>query len=230
MLLRFALVAALAVALSPARAAALPSPSLDTLAACYVAAQQDQRQPVAISAHGFTPNALIDVYVDNILQPTPPGTPVPQADANGDLLGSVPAPYIPFGVHRFVLRLAEHDHPENTVTATSKVAALTVEQRPGRASTRSRVRFSGRGFTEPGVVYAHYVFAGRSHKTVRISRTRGDCGQFSRRMRQFPFRHTPKVGHWTIQFDESRHYDPAAKVLVRLTVKVNRTIKPKRAK
>jgi hypothetical protein len=229
MVLRFALVAALAAALIPARAAAAQSPSIDPLAPCYSAAQVGETQPVLISAHGFPPNDVIDVFVDNVFQTPPVGSAVPQADINGDLLnGSVPAPYIPLGVHRFTLRLADHAHPDITVSATSKVAALTVEQRPKRASTRSRVRFSGRGFTSPGMVYAHYVYAGHSHKTVQISNTRGACGQFSRKLRQFPFKHTPKVGTWTIQFDQVPRYDPKASVLVRLTIKVNRTIKPKR--
>jgi len=224
------LAGAVAAALGPlAAAAAAQAPVLDKLEPCYVAAQPDQRQRVDVNGHGFTPYAYVDVYVDDVLQSVPPGSAPPQADVNGDVKGSVSAPFIPIGVHRFTLRLTQHDAPVNTVTATSKVAALTVEQRPARASTRSRVSFSGRGFTTPGTVYAHYLFAGHSHKTVRISRTHGACGQFSRRMRQFPFRHSPKVGTWTIQFDQTRHYDPAQEnVAVRLTIKVHRTIKPRR--
>jgi hypothetical protein len=229
MALRLILGGAVAAALGPLAApAAALTPVLDPLAPCYVAAQPDQRERVDVSAHGFTPYAYIDVYVDDVLQAVPPGSAPPQADVNGDVKGSVSAPFIPIGVHRFTLRLTQHDAPANSVTATSRVAALTVEQRPARASTRSRVRFSGRGFTTPGVVYAHYLFAGHSHKTVRISRTRGACGQFSRKMRQFPFKHSPKVGTWTIQFDQQRHFSAKAAVLVRLTIKVNRTIKPKR--
>jgi hypothetical protein len=230
MVLRFVLAGVAAAALGPLAAPAVArSPVLDPLAPCYVAAQPDQRQPVPINAHGFTPYALIDVYVDDVLQQQPAGSAAPQADVNGDLVGgSVPAPYIPFGVHRFTLRLAEHTNANNTVSAGSYVAALTVEQRPAQASTRSRVRFRGRGFTAPGMVYAHYVFAGQSHKTVRIGATHGPCGLFTRRMRQFPFKHSPKVGVWTIQFDQQRRYDPDATVLVRLTITVHRTIKPKR--
>jgi hypothetical protein len=220
--------AAAALGYLAAPAAAL-TPVLDPLAPCYVAAQPDQRERVDVNGHGFAPYAFIDVYVDDVLQSVPPGTAPPQADVNGDIKGSVSAPFIPIGVHRFTLRLTQHDAPQNTVTATSRVAALTVAQHPARASTRSRVRFSGRGFTTPGVVYAHYLYAGHSHKTVRISRTHGACGQFSRKMRQFPFKHSPKVGTWTIQFDQTRHYDPANEnVAVRLTIKVHRTIKPRR--
>src|SRR6476659_5091351 len=110
MVLRFVLVGAAAAALGPlaAPAAALP-PAIEPLAPCYVAAQPDQRDAVEIRAHSFTPYAVIDVYVDDVLQAPPPGSATPQADVNGDLAGSVLAPYIPIGVHRFTLRLAEHD-------------------------------------------------------------------------------------------------------------------------
>src|SRR5262245_57613867 len=121
MVLRFALVAALAAVLIPARAGAAQAPSIDPLAPCYVSAQQDQRQAVAFAAHGFSPNAFIDVYVDDVLQMVPPGSPAPQADINGDLLGgSVSAPYLPFGVRNFTLRLAQQGNANNTVATTSK--------------------------------------------------------------------------------------------------------------
>src|SRR3954469_811338 len=226
MVLRLALLGALAAALLPARAGAAAAPVVDPLLPCYVAAQPDEREPVAITAHGFTPYALLDVYVDDVLQA--PGPVPPQADANGDLLGgSIPAPYIPAGVRRFTLRVAEHADPANTATTSSQVAALSVEQVPQRASTGARVRFRGRGFTAPRAMWAHYVYAGISRKSVRIGRPTGRCGEFSRRIRQFPFKHSPKVGTWTIQFDQQRRYSATTDVLVRLTVKVNRTIRPR---
>jgi hypothetical protein len=90
------------------------------------------------------------------------------------------------------------------------------------------VRFRGRGFTGPGAVYAHYVFKGVSHKTVRLAGPQGACGSFARRIRQFPFRARPKVGTWTIQFDQQRHYTADAPVFVRLPIKVSRTIRQRR--
>jgi hypothetical protein len=143
----------------------------------------------------------------------------------------VPAPYIALGVRPFTLRLVQHTGvatpPPPAVERVSKVAALSVEQVPAKAATGARVRFRGRGFTGRRSVWAHYVYAGTSHKTVRIGRPFGQCGSFSRKMRQFPFRYTPKVGSWTIQFDQQKKFDPKADVLVRLTIKVNRTIKPR---
>src|SRR4051794_794807 len=222
---RFIVALAFAFLVAPATAAA--APVLQPLKRCYVAAQPDQREPVRINASGFTPYRMIDVFLDEVLQPA--ANPPAQADANGDLRnGSAPAPYIAAGQRFFALRLAEQGNPANTVVARSRVTALTVEQVPAKASTRRRVRFRGRGFTGPGAVWAHYVFAGRSRKTVRVAKPYGDCGLFSRKMRQFPFRKSPKVGVWTIQFDQQRRYRSDAPLRVPLTIKVNRTIKPKR--
>jgi hypothetical protein len=102
------------------------------------------------------------------------------------------------------------------------VTALSVRQIPAQARTRARVRFRGRGFIQPGPVYAHYIFGGRSYRTVRVALPHGACGVFARRMRQFPFRHSPKVGDWTIQFDQQPDYGAPVDVSARLTVTVNR--------
>jgi hypothetical protein len=229
MVLRLLTASALVALLGPAAATAAVAPTIDPLAQpCYVAAQPDQTQPVAISGHGFMPFAYINVFIDDVVQTPAPGTPPPQADANGNVVGSVPAPYIPFGVHRFTLRLTEQANTDDSASAIGWVTALSVEQIPAKARTRARVRFKGRGFVGPGPVYAHYVFDGRSHKTVRVARPHGGCGAFSRRMRQFPFRHGPRVGTWTIQFDQQRHYTASPEVSARLTVKVNRAFHGRR--
>jgi hypothetical protein len=221
---RLLIATALAATLGPAAATAAAQPAIAPLAPCYVAAQPNQTQPVAISASGFAPFALIDVYVDNVLQVPGPGSAQPQADGAGNVTGSVPAPYIPLGMHRFTLRLTEHANQNDTASTLGWVTALTVEQVPAQARTRAKVRFKGRGFTGTGPVYAHYVYKGHSHKTVRVARPHGACGAFSGKMRQFPFKHTPKVGTWTIQFDQQRKFTLAPGVSARLTVKVNRAI------
>jgi hypothetical protein len=222
MVLRLLNASALA-ALGPAAATAAAQPTIDALAQpCYVAAQPTQTQPVTISAHGFAPYALIDVYVDDVRQTPAPGSAQPQADGAGNVTGSVPAPYIPFGVHRFTLRLTEQANPADSAATVGWVTALSVEQIPAQARTRARVRFRGRGFIAAGPVYAHYVYKGTSHKTVQVAQPHGGCGAFSRRMRQFPFRHSPRVGTWTIQFDQQRRYTPTPDLSARLTVKVNR--------
>ena len=122
------------------------------------------------------------------------------------------------------MRLIEHVNQNDTAIIMGLVTALTVKQMPAQTRTRARMRFKGRGFIGIGPVYAHYVYKGHSHKTVRVARTHGPCGVFSRRMRQFPFKHSPKVGTWMIQFDQQPGFTPAPAISARLTVKVNRAI------
>ena len=139
------------------------------------------------------------------------------------MTGSVPAPYFPIGVHPFTVTVSDARSGDGAM-ASSFVTLLAVQQVPPQARTGARVRFKGRGFTAPGAVYAHYVYKGVSHKTVRLASTTGACGSFSRKIRQFPFKARPTVGTWTIQFDQQRHYSPVAPVFVRLPIKVSRTI------
>jgi hypothetical protein len=213
-------VALAALAAAPASAA----PTLEPLNPCYVAATPEQREFVEVKGFGFTALETVDIYVDNIQQ-----TEAPIANYDKSLSGSIQAPFIEEGQRVFTLRLVERNHPLNTVTATSKVTRLSVEQKPERARTRDRVRFRGRGFMKPGPVYAHYVFAGKSRRTVRMGMPRGDCGTFSVRRRQFPFKKSPRVGEWTIWFDQVEHYDPRAAVRVPLIIRVKPRIKPQRA-
>ena len=54
------------------------------------------------------------------------------------------------------------------------MTAFDVSISPSTAAPSSRVRFSGRGFTQPGAVYGHYLYRGRVRKTVRLAkRARG---------------------------------------------------------
>lgn len=237
MLLRTLLLTAGFAALGAAPASALPP--LQGLKPCYVAAQEEQREFVVVDGLGFTPFAFVDIFVDDTLQPK--STPEPQAAYDGTLKGSVQAPYIENGQRQFTLRATERANADNTASASAKVTRLSVDQVPAKASTREKVRFRGRGFTTrvptavPGVttpvpVYAHYVFAGKSRKTVRIGIPTGDCGLISSKRRQFPFKKSPQVGVWTIQFDQQPVYNPKAQLRVPLTIRVRKAIKPQRAR
>src|SRR4051812_7643375 len=166
MLLR-SLPAALAFA-ALAAAPAWATPVMAPLKPCYVAAQEEQREYVAVNASGFTPLATVNVYIDNILQPGAQ----PQAAYDGTLTGMVRAPFPEVPQRAFELRL-QQDQSTNTVAADSLVTRLSVEQVPKQASTSERVRFRGRGFTQALPVYAHYVFAGKSRRTVKLGSPNG---------------------------------------------------------
>jgi hypothetical protein len=212
--LRLTLAGAVVAVLATAPGASAET-TLDPLKRCYVAVSSAVREPVLIHAGGFMPGAPVDVFVDEVAQP-----PAPIADPAGEVRGSVLAPFVLSGQRRFKLRLTEH---LNTIAVMTKVTALSVTQTPGSAATSQRVRFRGRGFTGTAdPVYAHYVFAGKVRATVQVAKPYGDCGLFSVRMRQFPFKHNPRRGVWKIQFDQHADYNPQADLFTTLKVTVRR--------
>jgi hypothetical protein len=211
------LIAFLLLLAAPATAAA--APLLDPLKPCYVAVRTTPdaytTESMVIGGHGFTPSSAVDVSID--------GEPVMglYADAAGALAGQlVPAPIITDGERPFSVTATERDSPYNLVTAASKVSALTVKVRPKRAAPSRRVRFHGRGFTTGGGIYAHYLRRNKLRKTVRLARTtEGDCGTFSVRRPQFPFR--PRQGVWRVQVDQRKRLLDEGP-LVNLTIDVRR--------
>jgi hypothetical protein len=191
---------------------------------CYVVAQESQRQAITIAASGFTPFNNVTVLLDEIFQTST------QVLLGGNIEGTVPAPFVDRGTRPFTLRLFEAEKPDNAVVASSLVTRISVDQTPRSASTGQRVRFRGRGFMAAGApVYAHYVFAGKVRRSVRLSTPTGPCGGFSVRRKQFPFK-SPQVGKWTIQFDQHPQYDPKAAVRVPITIRVARMAKPASAR
>src|SRR5690348_9508794 len=140
----------------PAVASADPPPAFtQNLKKCYVSASPTQTEPIQIQAENFMPNALIDIYIDNARVQPPAGTAPPQANAAGQLVGAVNAPFIASGQRFFTLRLTEETKDPSvkdppTVSTTAKVTALSVTTSPSSPRTTStRVRFRGRGFTNP---------------------------------------------------------------------------------
>jgi hypothetical protein len=214
------------LALLAAPAAAVAEPTLDPLGPCYVSASPTQREPVVIRAQGFVPGSMIDVFVDDVFQPPPDPAKPPTADANGQLTGSVMAPYIGLGQRLFTLRLTEHGGTGATAGQTAKVTALQASQSPSQPrTTSSRVRFGGRGFTTRTLpIYAHYVLRGKARQTVLIGKPFGDCGQFSVRRRQFPFK-DPHTGTWWLQFDQEQAYNPQARLFTKLKIVVKKVRK-----
>ncbi len=183
-----------------------------------------------MNASGFGPLSWVDVYLDSVQQ-----TLKAQATLDGNVTGAIRAPFPEVPQRTFEVRLIQEvaatDPPTTppAASATAQVTRLSVEQVPKQANTNRRVTFRGRGFTQDLPVYAHYVYAGKSRKTVNLGKPTQPCGLFSVKRKQFPFKSRPQVGVWTIQFDQQPRYDPKAMVRVPLTIKVKRTIKPRRA-
>jgi hypothetical protein len=231
MVLRSMILGAALAALPAAPAFAQEPPKLDPLKACYVAAQENQTELVDIVAHGFTARSTIDIYVDETTKFSAPVL------LNGDVSGHIPAPFVDAGEREFTVRLVDPGNPAKTVSTVSRVTRFSVEQVPKSAKTEEKVHFRGRGFTLinpdtglPWPVYAHYVFGGKALKTINLGIPKGPCGTFNIKRRQFPFKKRPRVGTWTIQFDQLSYYNPAATVQVPMQIKVRRAPKRPRAR
>jgi hypothetical protein len=212
--------------LGPAVAALLLLPgaaqaaSLTPIKACYVTSTDGvsgaiRREPIQFGGSGFTPGGLVDLALDGAIARTV------QADPAGNLpTQALEAPYRSKGQRAFVLTATDRANAANTVEATSHVTAFDVSIKPSTAAPSSKVRFRGRGFTQPGAVYGHYLFGGKVRKTVRFSKPAAPCGTFSAKRRQIPIK-KPRLGQWTLQIDQEKQYRRAPergaiKVIIRV--------------
>lgn len=220
--IRLAAAAALAAAALPAAAdaAVFTQPP----GRCYVAvgSAPTDRQSVPVAATGFTPDATVDILIDGAPADSDangmPDTAV--ADPAGKVIGSVRAPVQARGERTFTLTLTQHDNAANTVSATSRITALELTMRPDNVPPSTKVRYRGRGFLGKGPLWAHYLFAGRVRKTVRLARHPGECGTFDVRRRQIPITR-PRIGRWIVQVDRERRYAPQpSSVWLRLAIDV----------
>jgi len=205
----------LALAAAPAAAGAA---SVDPIAACYRSVSKDTREKIPVLGHGFTPGSTVNVSVDG-------ASPIAAtADQNGDVTGTVTAPFQKSGERAFSITLTEADLPSNVATAQSRIAALSMRLKPASASPARRVRFIGRGFIDGDGIYGHYLRGGKLRKTVLLGRPQGACGTFDERHRQIPIRRA-QTGHWTLQVDNQPVYSPQpASPFVRLSITVQRVV------
>lgn len=200
--------------------------ALTPLKPCYVTSTDEvsgtiRQEPVLFSGSGFTPGGLVDLSLDGKPQRTV------QADAAGALPAqALDAPYRRKGQRAFRLTATDRANLANTVEAVSNVTAYDVAITPSTAAPSSRVRFRGRGFTQPGTVYGHYLYGGKVRKTVTLSRRpAAPCGTFSVKRRQIPIR-KPRLGQWTLQIDQERRYRRAPeRGAIRVVIRVQRVFR-----
>ena len=207
-LVAFAAACASAVAAAPVVAEPLKS--------CYVSVAEGRTEPVLLSAGGFDPAALVDVRRDGVSVGTI------QAGGDGRLAGRVYAPFQRRGERTFTIELAQQGPPWHAPRLASRVTALAARLDPLAARPQSVVTWTGRGFTDPGPVFVHYVKDGAAHRSVRLGPARPPCGSFRFRRQQFPFQ--PSRGTWILQIDQQRAYAPMPdSPFVQLPVTLRRT-------
>jgi len=195
--------------------------TITPLGACYRSVDELTREAVPVRGQDFTPGEVVTVRIDG--QVVAEGIKV---RSDGTIDGTVPAPYQGSGERPFTLTITEDNTPVNTASAASRVTALGLQLKPRKAKPSRRVRFRGRGFAEAGgVVYAHYVRAGKVRRTVRLGVAKGPCGRIDVMRRQFPIR-KPRVGRWTLQVDNQPSYsaEPVS-VVVRIPIDVKKDLR-----
>jgi hypothetical protein len=214
MVVRVVAVSAVALAVSAAPASAA---TLAPLKPCYVSTgpASEQRENVVVHGDSFTDLSMVEVLVDGVVVGTAP------TGALGEFELRVDAPHQPRGERAFTVEARDG---VNAVAAQSRVTNLAVFVRPRRSPPSRRVRFRGRGFLQPGPLFAHYLYGGRLQKTVRLARaTTAPCGTFNAKRRQIPVENA-RTGRWTVQFDQKKAYDPQPDpVWVRLPIDVSET-------
>jgi hypothetical protein len=156
---------------------------------------------MVVSGGGFTPGAPVRLSYSNA-GPAPVNA---TADGAGNFAQAIPAPAISRSEQTITVGATDG---ANTGSAPARVTKTELTVRPSRrVSPTRRVLYRVRGFPGLRRVYMHYVYRKRRRATVRLTRPRGRCGVFSRRMRMLPVRRL-RFGRWTIQVDASRRYSP----------------------
>jgi hypothetical protein len=207
-------------ALLATAATARSMPMLDPLKLCYVSVQTApgvySTEKFTVRGYDFPPSSQVDLSVDGS---------VVYHDVSVDSQGVIApqivrAPVIRKGQRPFTVTAVDEDATYVLASQTTRVSALAVTVKPPRARPAQRVRFHGRGFTDTGGIYAHYLRRGDLVRTVRLARAAsGACGTFTAKRRQFPFR--PRRGTYLVQIDQHRRLTDDGP-LVKLIIDVRR--------
>jgi len=188
--------AALATVPSAASAATVTSER-----ACYL--NDGSATVAAIAATGFTPGAVVNVFVDGIAAGSG------NADATGAVRGRIPVPELPSDVAE-----KEHDVTLNDGT-TSASARFSTTRVQGDFSPTSgnpatlKVSFSafGMNLLKPSTVYVHYVRPnGKLKQTISLGKAKGACGHIPSTKKRKIFGFKAEHGTWILQFDTSKKY------------------------
>lgn len=171
--------------------------------ACYIEhSSSDAPAVITITGAGFTPGAAVAISGDGTAVHT-------VADANGAIHSSLPAAAVtqPPIVQPFTLTAT--DAAGVSASAQIYVTDLAVAAIPAIAHLHQKVQWSFSGFAPGREIYGHYLHDGRPVATADYGVAAGPCGTLSTRATEYPGA-DPRYSAYTVQWDQSRHYSPAA--------------------
>jgi hypothetical protein len=175
--------------------------TVEDLKPCYVSAGQsdEDRERIVIRGTDFAQVSAVEVLFDGVVMGNAP------TGSIGEFELQLPAPFQRKGDRELVVTVRDG---VNQVDKTTRVTNLGMTVKPKHASPSRRVRIRGRGFTQAAPAFAHYLFDGEEHKTVRLARrATSPCGTFDVRRRLIPVEGA-RMGRWIMQVDQKREYSP----------------------
>lgn len=193
---RAALITALAAACVPPATATAQSTMLSSDRSCY-----GPNQVISLTGYGFTPDGDVALSADG--QQLGMGI----ADYDGLFSASLRAPALPFAYLPLRFTATDQTYLLNRASATVRLTSLGVRVTPATGIPSRPRRIRARGFFDGRTLYAHIRHAGRT-RNVEIGTLRGPCRRLdvTRRL----FRPGVRAGAYTLHFDTSRRYFPAA--------------------
>ena len=197
------LVATLPLALLLVPAAARGA-AVQTDRACYL---DTPKTTVTIHCDGYTPGRPYSVSLDQMALTGGAGT----IDGAGTMQGAFNPPALTKGQNErtFTVGVASDALAASTTFTVTRFKASFSPSQGDPAKLKVRFAVSGFGLAAPDPdVYVHYVApGGKLKQTVRLGKSRGQCGSIRRTAlrRLFPFAN-PKHGKWQLQFDTRKTY------------------------
>ena len=211
------LAAALPLALLLVPAAAHGA-AVTTDRACYL---DTPRTTVTIKGDGYTPARPYAVSLDSTALTGGSGV----IDGAGTMQGAFNPPALDKAQNErtFTVGVTSDALAASTTFTVTRFKASFSPSQGDPAKLKVRFAVSGFGLAAPDPdVYVHYVApGGKLKQTVRLGKSRGQCGSIAQtaKRRLFPFAN-PRHGKWQLQFDTRKTYTRGSKFLF-YTVGVN---------
>lgn len=195
------------IGLAGTAAAATVPATLTVNQACYVTVGKTHPTMV-VTGTGYVPGDPVSIsdttgtFIENV-----------NADANGDVSATAPAPYAFFsrpGEKRDTITATDYAADGNTYEgrATTRISEMDAAARTRRGHGLKvltyKTRWSFSGFPTGREIYGHYLYHKKVVVRQRFGRAHGPCGLLTVRKRMYPARPHHRV--YGIQLDSSRRY------------------------